>query len=118
MKILDKLKSVGFYFPKLKSVSLIKLSININKSTRIDHVDGGGAIITINPNKLSDSKKLKLKRVIREHALDSAGVILEEKNSAKVEAVVDSLPSIHEVTNKFRAIIPASDVPLLQACVY
>lgn len=48
----------------------------------------------------------------------SSGVILEEKSSVKVGAVVDSLPDIHEVTNKFKAIIPASDVPLLQACVY
>jgi hypothetical protein len=113
MNILEKLKAVGLFFPKLKSVSLLKLSINIDKSTHAE-----GSTIIINPNKLKGKQKRALKQIIRSEALDSSGAILAEKNVMEVEEVVDSLPNIHEKTDKFKPIIPASDIPLLNACVY
>lgn len=113
MNILEKLKAVGLYFPKLKNFSLLKLSINIDKSTHVQ-----GSIVTVNPNKLSGKQKRALKQIIRTEALDSAGAILEEENAATVEKVVSSLPTIRETADKFKPLIPASDIPLLNACVY
>jgi hypothetical protein len=117
MNILEKLKAIGLNFPKLKHVSLIKLSININKSIRVDHNSGDGPIVIINPHKLNHTQQIGLKQVLQEN-LEAGGTILEEKNSAKVGAVVECLPGIHEVVDKFRPIIPVSDIPLLQACVF
>lgn len=42
MNILEKLKAVGLYLPKLKSFSLLKLSINIANGVRYMNIHGLG----------------------------------------------------------------------------
>ncbi len=113
MNILEKLKAVGLYFPKLKSVSLFKLSLNIDKSIHVER-----STVTINPKKLNGKQKRALMEIIRGEALDSAGLILDEEKAPTVEQVIHALQGIHEVEDKFKPIIPSSDIPLLKACVY
>ena len=75
------------------------------------------AMLAPPPAQGSPVQQAELKQILRDK-LEDGVPILEEKNSAKVGAVVECLPSIHEVVAKFRPLIPASDLPLLQACVY
>jgi len=113
MNILEKLKAIGLNFEKLKTISFLKISLNIDKSTHIE-----GSTVTINPEKLTGRQRHELRGIIRGEALDSAGVILDDDEATTVEEVVDSLPSIHEIADKLKPLIPASDVPLLNACLY
>lgn len=113
MKILDKLKGIGLYFPKLKGFSLLRISVNIDHSTHVE-----GSTVTINPQKLSGKQKRALKQIIKTEALEEAGAIVDESNSETIEEVVKALPSIEETSKKFLPIIPAADVPLLHACLF
>jgi hypothetical protein len=113
MNILDKLKAIGLYFPKLKSFSLLKISVNIDRSTHVE-----GSVVTVNPEKLSGKQKRALKQIIRTEALEQVGAIVDESNSETVEEAIKALPRIEETSKKFLPIIPAEDIPLLHACLF
>ena len=48
MNILEKLKQIGLHFPKLQNITLLNLSLNIDRSIRIEW-----ATVEVNPEKLS-----------------------------------------------------------------
>jgi hypothetical protein len=114
MKILDKLKAIGIHFPKLEKISLIKLSIRIDNSIRVE----GGSTLVINPDKLNGKQKRALKTIITTDGLEEAGAIVEESNSATVNEALEALPEIRLLANKFLPIIPPADIPLLHACLF
>jgi hypothetical protein len=115
LKILEKLKAIGIHLPKLKDITGIKFTslINIDRSIKIT-----GSTVIIDPEKLSGKQKRALKQVIRTEVLDSAGAILSEDTTERVDEVLEVLPCIEETSKKFVAIIPSGDIPLLHACLF
>lgn len=114
MKIFDKLKAIGIHLPKLEKLCLIKFSLNIDRSIKAE----GGSTIIINPSKLGGKQRRKLEKIISSEVLDEAGAIVEESNSPLLEEAVEALPAIRQSSQKFAAIIPPSDLPLLHACLF
>ena len=110
---LEKLKQIGIDLSKLEKISLFNLSINIDKSVRVE-----GNSVTVNPEKLNGKQRRALKELVRNHALDEAGLILDLQNVPLVEDVKQQLPQIRDSADKFQNIIPSKDVPLLKACIY
>lgn len=115
MKILDKLKAIGINIPKLKEVGVLKFSslISVDRSIHV-----AGSVVVINPDKLSGKQRRGLKQIIREEVLEEAGAIIDESNEPIVGAVIKALPTMDEAARKFIPIIPSSDIPLLNACLF
>jgi hypothetical protein len=114
MKILEKLKAIGIHIPKLKEITGIKFSslISIDRSIHIQ-----GSTVIIDPDGLAGKQKRALKKIIPE-LLDKSGAIVSASNTATVDEVLEALPSIHSASKNLASIIPLSDVPLLNACIY
>jgi len=115
MKFLDKLKSIGLDFSRLRNISIFKLSVNIDKSV---HVDASNACVTINPSLLTGKKRRALSRILAEDGLSECGAIVHERHLPVVEEVQSSMPAIQKDLDFFSPIIPPQDIPLLQACLY
>jgi hypothetical protein len=115
MKLLQKLKQIGLDFSNLREISILKLSVNIDRSI---HVDSANSSVTINPKLLNGKQRRALKRVIASEALDEFGAIVHESALPTVDEARKMLPTIHETTTYFRPVLPAEDLPLLSACLF
>src|ERR1039457_487722 len=114
MKILEILKNIGIHVPKLKEITGIKFSslIHIDRSIHVE-----GLTVVINANKLKGKQKRALKQIMPD-LLNESGAILDESSAPTVDAVVKSLPAIQGAAKGLAQIIPPTDVPLLNACLF
>jgi len=110
---LDKLKTIGIEFPKLKNLLHINITTNIDNSTKIE-----GSTILINPEKFNRKQKQGLKEIIRATALEESGAILNQNYTPTVDEALKALPDIQTAAQKYINIIPPSDIPLLRACLF
>jgi hypothetical protein len=119
MSFLSALKSiVHFDASKIKTLIEVRISKLINVDRSI-HIEGSpnAAVLIIDPDKLDNKQKAALKKAIREEGLPEAGVILEAQSEIKVDEIRKALPSHEDIARKLGPIIPASDKPLMYACL-
>lgn len=115
MSILDKLKTIGLDFSKLRNIKVLNFAFNIDKSI---HIHADGATVTINPDLLNGKQQRELKNILRETGLYEAGAILNERELPAVESVRAALPEMKADITQFQSLVPAQDIPLLHACLY
>lgn len=122
--ILKKLAAIGLHLPKAAADGGINVKAKGTKITGIRfsslfhhfvHIDN--RTIVINPDKLNGKQRRSLKHLMPD-LLDDVGAIMDEKDAPTVEAAAASLPDIREVAKKFIPLIPAPDIPLLNACIF
>jgi len=116
MKILEIFKNIGIHIPKLEKITGIKFSslVHLDRSVHF-HVEGSTLII--DPKRLGPKQKREIQKVLP-ILLHESGAIIDESSAPTVNAVITQLPEIHEVARKLAPIIPQSDIPLLNACIY
>jgi hypothetical protein len=118
--LLKQLGKIGINIPKLNlkakgiKITGIKFSslINIDRSIHID-----GSNIVVNPEKLSGKQRRALEKMLPGF-LEASGAIIDESSEPTVESVLQSLPTIEEISKKIIPIIPPTDVPLLNASIF
>jgi len=116
MKFLDKLKKlIGVDLSKLKEIKLLHISVNIDKSVKID---ASNSSVTINPERLTGKQKRALKQLLRNDGLEESGAILHQGSMATVDLIKHDLPLLNEEMAFLLPMIPQEDVPLLQACLF
>lgn len=117
MNALGLLKKIGIDLSKLKEV--VGLKIKFSSLVNIDHsVHITGSTVVIDPKKLSGKQRRGLRGIINGPLLDEAGAIINESYEPTVSEVIQALPEIDEEAKRFIQIIPAADVPLLNACLF
>jgi len=111
----EAFKAIGINLPKLKDITVLKFSslIHVDNSIKIE-----GSTVILNPERLSGKQKRALKHLLRAEVLPEAGAILDENSNPIIGEALDVLPAIEETAKKFRSIIPAKDIPLLNACLF
>jgi hypothetical protein len=114
MKILDRLKAIGLDLSRLREINLLKLSVTIDRSVRVDKTAG---TVTVNPAKLNGKRRRALKKIIRESP-EEIGAILDETALPRVEEARAALPLIETTLESFASLIPREDAPMLRACLY
>ena len=112
---LSKLKQIGIDLSNLKGISLFKLSLKIDKSV---HIDAQNSIVVVNPDRLNGKQRRGLAQAVSTTGLDEAQAIIDEASIPELEKIRGELPAIQQATEAFVPLIPPSDVPLLQACLY
>lgn len=116
-KLWEKIKAIGINLPKLSEIKAtgIKFSslITIDKSVHIE-----GSTVVINPEALTPKQRHELSQIVRTDALAESGAILDDSTTPTVDEALEVLPGIEETAQKFIAIIPSPDVPLLWACLF
>lgn len=111
----EKLKVIGINLPKLTGISGIRFSslVHIDKSVKVE-----GNVVVINLAKITGKRRRQLKHIVGAEVLPEVGAILDETTTPTVVAALEELPSINDTLTKFAPIIPPSDLPLLQACLF